>query len=80
MGGIRAADPAVIVLHGWRSALERRVAAWLHTQYVPALDGGWRVFLRPDVARASGARRAPEQPAQALEQLLDGADDARHAG
>ena len=50
MGDIRAANPAVVVLHGWRSALERRVAAWLHTQYVPAWDGSWRVFLRPDVA------------------------------
>ena len=50
MAGIRAADPAVIVLHGWRGTLERRVAAWLHERYVPAWDGGWRVFLRPDVA------------------------------
>jgi hypothetical protein len=55
--GIRAADPAVIVLHGWRSALERRTAAWLHTRYVPSWDGCWRVFLRPDVAV-----RDPESP------------------
>jgi hypothetical protein len=55
--GIRAARPAVIVLHGWRSALERQTADWLHAHYVPAWDGCWRVFLRPDVAV-----RDPESP------------------
>jgi hypothetical protein len=55
MAAIRAADPAVIVLHGWRGALQRRVVTWLHAQYQPAWVGCWRVFLRPDVA----ARAAP---------------------
>jgi hypothetical protein len=55
--GIRAARPAVIVLHGWRSATERRAAAWLHAHYDPAWVGCWRVFLRPDVAV-----RDPEPP------------------
>jgi hypothetical protein len=57
MAGIRAARPAVIVLHDWRSALEQRVSAWLHAHYVPEWDGCWRVFLRPDVAI-----RNPESP------------------
>jgi hypothetical protein len=50
MAGIRAANPAVIVLHGWRGTLERRVATWLHSEYVPGYVGCWRVFMRPDVA------------------------------
>jgi hypothetical protein len=50
MADIRAARPAVIVLHGWRGELQQRVAAWLHTAYRPAWVGCWRVFLRPDVA------------------------------
>jgi hypothetical protein len=54
---IRAADPAVVVLHGWRGPLERRAAAWLHAEYRPSWDGCWRVFLRPDVAV-----RDPEPP------------------
>jgi hypothetical protein len=57
MADIRAARPAVIVLHGWRSALERRVATWLRAHYVPEWDGCWRVFLRADVAV-----RDPESP------------------
>jgi hypothetical protein len=50
IGSLHRDDPAVVVLHGWRSALERRVATWLHAEYVPAWDGDWRIFLRPDVA------------------------------
>jgi hypothetical protein len=50
MAGIRASDPAVIVMHGWRSEIQRRAATWLHTQYVPGYAGCWHVFMRPDVA------------------------------
>jgi hypothetical protein len=56
MAQIHAADPAVIVLHGWRSPLEQQVAARLHGEYVPAYVGCWRVFLRPDVARRAAQR------------------------
>lgn len=72
MADIRAAHPAVIVLHGWRGMLERRVAAWLHAKYDPALIGCWRVFLRPDVLARAKARgvvtfRFPEWPQAARE-------------
>jgi hypothetical protein len=86
MASIRAADPAVIVLHDWRSALERRVATWLHAEYVPGYVGCWRVFMRPDVAVRSpdDARRCqsaggqpPERSAHAGEQRLDGTDHGR---
>ena len=74
IASLRRADPAVVVLHGWRSALERRVATWLHTEYVPRWDGDWRVFLRPDVAVRLDGARPPEDPAYRRQQLLHRAD------
>ena len=53
---IRASHPAVIVLHAWRGPTEQRVAARLHSDYVAAYVGCWRVFLRPDVAGRAAAR------------------------
>jgi hypothetical protein len=56
MREIRAANPAVIVVHGWHGTLEREVGASLRTRYVRAYVGCWRVFLRPDVAHRAAAR------------------------
>jgi hypothetical protein len=70
-------DPAVVVLHGWRSALERRVAGWLHAEYVPSWDGDWRIFLRPDVAVRLDGARPPERPPHGREQVLHRADQGR---
>jgi hypothetical protein len=55
---LRAARPAIIVVHGWHGAYEQRVTAWLkRIHYQPSWDGCWKVFLRPDVAV-----RNPERP------------------
>ncbi len=53
---IRASDPAVIVMHAWRSPMQERVAALLDADHVAAFVGCWRVFLRPDVAGRAAAR------------------------
>jgi len=55
---LRAARPAIIVVHGWKGPYERRVTTWLkRIGYQPSWDGCWKVFLRPDVAV-----RNPERP------------------
>ena len=56
MQQIRAANPAVIVLHGWHGKLKQQVGAQLRARYVPAYVGCWRVFLRPDIASRAAAR------------------------
>lgn len=56
MRQIRASDPAVVVLHGWRGNLQKRVGARMRAMYVPAYVGCWRVFLRPDVVHRAAAR------------------------
>jgi hypothetical protein len=54
--GILASDPAVIVVHGWRSSLRKRTERWLRKRYERVYMGDWHVLVRPDV-RARAARR-----------------------
>jgi hypothetical protein len=53
---IRAADPAVVVMHGWKSALATRMARRLGRRYDEAWLGNWRLFLRPGVAARAPRR------------------------
>ena len=61
---IRASDPAMIVMHGWKGRNARAMKRWLRSSYVPGHVGKWRVFVRPgirDRAAREGIvlRRAP---------------------
>jgi hypothetical protein len=58
LGGVLASHPAVIVVHGWRSPMQRRTQRQLRRRYHYARVylGGWHVFVTPEV-RARAARR-----------------------
>jgi hypothetical protein len=57
---IRAADPSLIALGGWRSRLTPMMATWLSDAgYSPRYVGKWRVFVAPGVgalARLHGVK------------------------
>jgi hypothetical protein len=80
---IVAADPDVILVHGWHSGIGRRTAAWLGTRYDSAYLGEWQVFLAPGIrARAVregvDLRARPAPFAAAIEPAPpDGCDDSR---
>jgi hypothetical protein len=60
---IRAADPSVVILDGWRSRLARRMRASLRVEYVPMRASRLRVFVAP--AFAAQAERAGFVPRRA---------------
>lgn len=54
--GILASDPAVIVIHGWRSPMHQQTERWLRTRYDRVYVGDWHVLMRPDIRARAAAR------------------------
>jgi hypothetical protein len=46
---IRASDPAIIVMKGWRGRNAHAMRRWLRSSYDPGRVGKWRIFVSPGI-------------------------------